>query len=280
MSRSKGLRSLFATVGAVVALTAVMVAPASAVTNGTLDGNGHPYIGLVTFHGDNGNYLWRCSGTLVAPTVFLTAGHCTEPPAASAHVWFDAGPVIPDPDFTLETRSCGGINGYPCGGYDASGTPNVHPDYNPDAFWLFDLGIVELDSPVVMSTYGVLPELNQLDALKPSRKTTFTSVGYGLQKAFPDAAAWKDVAIRQRMVAHPYLLQINTGFTGDYSLLLCNNASSGGTCFGDSGGPNFIGNTNVIAGVTSYGLNWTCAGTGGVYRVDRADDLEWIATFL
>lgn len=59
----------------------------------------------------------------------------------------------------------------------------------------------------------------------------------------------------------------NTGLTGDYSLLLSNNAHTGGTCFGD---------TNVIAGVTSYGLNGNCAGTGGVYRVDRADDLEWL----
>ncbi|MEW6568802.1 MAG: trypsin-like serine protease [Chloroflexota bacterium] len=58
---------------------------------------------------------------------------------------------------------------------------------------------------------------------------------------------------------------------------------SGGTCFGDSGGPNFIGSgsteTNVIAGVTSFGLNGNCAGTGGVYRVDQADGLEWLATF-
>jgi hypothetical protein len=45
---------------------------------------------------------------------------------------------------------------------------------------------------------------------------------------------------------------------------------------GDSGGPNFVGTSNVIAGVTSYGLNTTCAGTGGVYRVDRADDLDWL----
>ena len=40
-----------------------------------------------------------------------------------------------------------------------------------------------------------------------------------------------------------------------------------GTCFGDSGGPNFVGSSNVIAGVTSFGLNITCGGTGGVYRV-------------
>ena len=64
------------------------------------------------------------------------------------------------------------------------------------------------------------------------------------------------------------------------SLLLSNNHSTGGTCFGDSGGPNFINDTNVVGGVTSFGLNGNCAGTGGVYRVDRADDLDWLATFL
>lgn len=79
------------------------------------------------------------------------------------------------------------------------------------------------------------------------------------------------------MVATPHLLQINTpGFTGDFSLLLSNNHATGGTCFGDSGGPNFIGDSNVIAGVTSFGMNSNCAGTGGVYRVDRADDLNWL----
>ena len=81
------------------------------------------------------------------------------------------------------------------------------------------------------------------------------------------------------MVAYPHWIQINVpGFTRDFSLLLSNNPSTRGTCFGDSGGPNFIGNTNVIAGVTSFGLNGNCAGTGGVYRVDRADDLNWLVT--
>ncbi|HMO56167.1 MAG TPA: trypsin-like serine protease, partial [Roseiflexaceae bacterium] len=75
----------------------------------------------------------------------------------------------------------------------------------------------------------------------------------------------------------PHLLQINTpGFTGDFSMLLSNNSNTGGTCFGDSGGPNFIGNSNVVGGVTSYGLNGSCGGTGDVYRVDRADDLNWL----
>ena len=82
------------------------------------------------------------------------------------------------------------------------------------------------------------------------------------------------------MVANPWLLQINTGYVGDFAILLSNNAKSGGTCFGDSGGPNFIGDTNVLAGVTSFGMNPTCGGTGGVYRVDKSDDLTWLATFF
>ena len=78
------------------------------------------------------------------------------------------------------------------------------------------------------------------------------------------------------MVAYPHLIQINGGLVGDFSLLLSNNHSTGGTCFGDSGGPNFIGDSNVVGGVTSFGLNGNCAGTGGVYRVDRTDDLDWL----
>jgi hypothetical protein len=57
---------------------------------------------------------------------------------------------------------------------------------------------------------------------------TFTSVGYGLQMNFPDAAAWKEHNPKTRMVAYPHLLQINIpGFTGGFSLLLSNNAHTG-----------------------------------------------------
>lgn len=248
---------------AVIALF-VTVAPAGAVTDGELDGNGHPYVGLMVAQDAAGNPLWRCSGTLLSSKLFLTAGHCTESPAAHVEIWFAAD---------VESGIPG--NGYPFDG-DVGGTPYTHPQYDPNAFFLFDLGAVVLDKPMKMKKYGKLPGLNSLDALKPSSSTLFTSVGYGLQKSFPDAASWKDAALRIRMVANPHLLQINTGFTGDFSLLLSNNTNTGGTCFGDSGGPNFLGSSNVVAGVTSYGLNSTCGGTGGVYRVDRADDLDWL----
>ena len=256
----------------VVVLMLVMVAPTAAITDGELDGNGHPYVGLMVAQTASGAPMWRCSGTLITPTLFLTAGHCTEAPAAHVEIWFDAD---------VEAGRPG--NGYPFNG-QVGGTPYTHPQYNTNAFYLYDLGVVVLDEPMPIGSYGALPTLNQLDALKTQRgkqDVTFTAVGYGLQKSFPTAAAWKNVAQRVRMVAYPKLVQINVpGFVGDFSILLSNNAATGGTCFGDSGGPNFIGNSNVIGGVTSFGKNGNCAGTGGVYRVDRADDLNWLATFF
>jgi hypothetical protein len=277
MTRIRRSRALLASLAATIALLTAMIAPASAVTHGELDGNDHPYVGLMVAQEADGDPLWRCSGTLLSPTLFLTAGHCTEAPAAHVEIWFSAGPVPLGTGYPAAgAHPCAGITGYPCSG-DVGGTPYTHPSYNPDAFFLYDLGVVVLDEPMVMSAYGALPELNQLDALKPGKRSTFTSVGYGLQASFPDAAAWKNVAARTRMVAHPHLLQINVpGFTGDFSMLLSNNANTGGTCYGDSGGPNFLGDSNVVAGVTSFGINPTCGGTGGVYRVDRADDLDWL----
>lgn len=243
---------------------AVGLGPAGAITDGALDGNGHPYVGLMVAQDAKGTPLWRCSGTLLSSRLFLTAGHCTEAPAAHVEIWFAA-----------DVQSGIPSNGYPNKG-DVGGTPYTHPNYNPNQFYIRDLGVVVLDKAMKMSKYGKLPATNQLDSLSPGSSTTFTAVGYGLQKSFPDAASWKDQAQRVRYYANPYLLQINTGFTGDFSLLLSNNANSGGTCFGDSGGPNFVGSSSVIAGVTSYGLNGSCAGTGGVYRVDRSWNLDWL----
>jgi secreted trypsin-like serine protease len=242
---------------------------AHAIKNGDMDGDGHPYVGLMIAK-INGQPVWRCTGTLISPTLFLTAGHCTDG-VTSVEVWFDSD---------MQTDSA--AKGYPFTG-EASGIPYTHPQYNPNAFAAYDLGMVVLNQSVVMSEYGALPSLNQLDALKTRRglqDVSFTAVGYGLQQSFPDAAAWKENNVKVRMVATPELLQINGGIVGFGSLLLSNSTATGGTCFGDSGGPNFIDGTNVIAGVTSFGLNGTCSGTGGVYRVDRQDDLNWLATFM
>ena len=257
------IKSLIILVVVMVIMLAV-VGGAAAITDGELDDGRHPMVGLMVAQDADGNPLWRCSGTMIAPTVYLTAGHCTEPPAAHAEIWFadDVESGIPD-------------NGYPFTG-DVGGQTFVHPQYDPNAFYLYDLGVVVLDEPIVLDEYGSLPELDELDRMAKARgrqDTTFTAVGYGLQYINPVYVE----AERVRMLAYPKLNAINApGMTGDYSLLLSNNHSTGGTCFGDSGGPNFINKTLVVGGVTSFGLNGNCRGTGGVYRVDRADDLEWL----
>lgn len=265
------MRRVITLIAALALVLALHAGPANAITDGELDGNGHPYVGLVVAQDADGTPLWRCSGTLISSTLFLTAGHCTEAPAAHMEIWFDSD---------LEPEIAAGTSSYPFKG-DVGGTPYTHPQYDPNAFYLHDLGVVVLKKPVRMSKYGKLPALeanSAYAAAHPGSSATYTAVGYGLQKSFPTASSWKRSASRTRMFATPYIVQIDTEFTGDFSILLSNNANSGGTCFGDSGGPNFIGTSNTIGGVTSYGLNSTCGGTGGVYRVDKADDLDWLRT--
>jgi secreted trypsin-like serine protease len=257
---------------AVIVLLFALAIPANAISDGEPDGDGHPFVGLMVAQDADGNPLWRCSGTLISPTVFLTAGHCTEEPAAHAELWFDA-----------DMQTDAAAKGYPYNGV-ADGEVFTHPDFYTAPFFVHDVGVVILDEPYFTEVYGVLPVVDQLDALKTKRglqNVTFTAVGYGLQKSFPDAASWKDQAFKIRMVAYPKLIQINVpGFTGDFSMLLSNNANTGGTCFGDSGGPNFLGDSNIVAGVTSFGINSNCAGTGGVFRMDRQNVLDFVNSFL
>lgn len=266
------MRKIVTLIAALTTSTALAMSPAQAVKNGTLDGGAHPFVGLMVAQDSAGNPLWRCSGTLLSPRVFLTAGHCTEAPAAHAEIWFDA-----------DVESGIPANGYPNNG-QVGGTPHTHPDYDSANFALRDVGVIELDADVVMPRYGQLPGVNAFDAWQTARgqqKVTFTSVGYGLQESFPDAASWKEQNVRVRMVALPKLVTLNSpGSTGDFSLRLSNNAATGGTCFGDSGGPNFLGETDVLAGVTSYAVNGNCAGTGGVFRLDRSWAQDFVKSFL
>ncbi|HEU0304819.1 MAG TPA: trypsin-like serine protease [Gaiellaceae bacterium] len=265
------MRKTFALVALLAA--AVFVVPASqAITDGEVDGNNHPHVGLMIAEDANGVPMWRCSGTLLSPTVFLTAGHCVEAPAANIEIWFLSG----------SPNQIGAADGYPTNG-QVSGTPQVDPNFD---FPFRDVGVVLLDAPwnTPGNVYGTLPTLNQLDSLKTKRgqqDVWFTAVGYGLQKSFPTPADFQESRLRTRMVAYPKLNQINVpGFVGDFSMLLSNNANTGGTCFGDSGGPNFLGSSNVVAGVTSYGINGNCAGTGGVFRMDRQWALDFVTPFL
>ncbi len=267
----------------VAALLIVTLARTQAVTDGKLDGNAHPAVVLLLME-VGGRPAFRCTGTLLSPTVLLTAGHCTNN--------FPGSPYTGMRVFT-ESKVDGGINNYPFAGPNSVEAVSwaAHPLYETASFFVHDVGVVVLEEPGVVlpaSQYGVLPSTDQLDSLKTQRgqkDVTFTAVGYGLQESFPAPATFLASNTRTRYSATPHLLQINVpGFTGDFSMLLSNNHSTGGTCFGDSGGPNFLGSgpteTKTVAGITSFGINGNCAGTGGVFRTDRQNVLDFVRSFL
>ncbi len=275
MVMRSGVRATFASVLLLAACQAPVEAPTSPadftvpsrITYGTVAANRFPAVVLIVMD-VGGSPAYRCSGTVIAPKVVLTAGHCTG----------EAGEFSGMRIFT-ESDVQNGSNNYPFGGPNSikAASWKSHPQFTEANFSLHDVGVIVLEQAVSVSPseFGKLPALNSLDALRPRSSTTFTAVGYGLQRV----NAAKVTAEKVRMFAEPHLLQINTGFTGSYSLLLSNNASTGGTCFGDSGGPNFLGSdgsSRTIAGVTSFGLNGSCGGTGGVFRLDRRDVLDFV----
>ena len=267
-----------------IVLLAVTVIPASAITGNFSKDFGHPFVGLAVFYDQQGEFSHRCSGSLLTSTVFLTAGHCVEG-VSSARVYFqqDAGAHY-DPATQLDP-----VSGYP--EFCATGTEAVcttsHQLFNygyPAGFPnTKDAGLLILDTPIVVSEYGVLPEAGFLDVLATRRgqqNLDITDSGYGLSYTNPA----KTVSFRERLMAHAKLENLRSALTDGYNLQTSNNPGiGGGTCFGDSGGPVFYGDasSNLIVGITSFGLSANvCAGVDFAYRTDQADLLSWIQAHM
>ena len=236
------LRALLA--ATLVALT--LASPSAAVLDGQPDTE-HRYVGiLVTEMG--GDIVPVCSGFLVSPTVFVTAGHCID----------DLGGVLPalvsfDQTLTPDSELL-------------SGTAVPNPRFVANGSFANDVALVLLDEPVTDLGFAQLPSSNRLASVP--RSSALTVVGYGasdrhgntlvhhLARSFGEARLVKT----EKKMAH---LRMSTGI-----------------CFGDSGGPALLGASNLAVAVNSFVSNRQCEGNSFAYRLDTAEARAFLAPYL
>jgi hypothetical protein len=256
--------------------------PAQASTGGTADGDLHPDVGLIAFYDSDGRF--RCSATLVSPTIIITAAHCTSGTLGKTLVDFDT--FIDDaPPSNLPVAT------NPAAGYSAAeltaagyvwGTAYTHPQYSDftDMQNWNDVGVVVLDTPVAShgAGYPAIASVGTLDqiAKRDLQKTLFRAVGYGTEIRQDTGDNSKPIPvsypIERRYVdmpgqkLTPQILQTNGNENDPWG--------TGGTCFGDSGGPVFLG--DQLVAVTSYGYTSNCRYLGGYQRVDIAGVASWL----
>jgi len=279
------MRPRFLTLVLSILLLVGLQSPAVASTGGTPAGNKYSNVGLIMAYNEDGN-RYRCTATLIREDLLLTAAHCTDGVVGKVLVTFEseivkgnrAPTVSPfpeaDPEIGYTTAQL------QAAGFD-SGDAYVHPDYSDftDLDNWNDVGVVVLDAPVTDVAPATIAGLGTLDTIKQSRlsKTLFTAVGYGTEVRKPTEGPQKpqpmSYPLIRRYVEMPgqklteQILQTN-GNEHD-------NKGTGGTCFGDSGGPVFL-NGEVVA-VTSYGYTDNCRYLGGYQRVDIAAAQDWLA---
>jgi hypothetical protein len=246
---------------------------ANAITFGVPDNGAHPYVGTLYFKQSSGWY--SCSGTLIAPRVVLTAGHCTEEGGVTNEVTY----------VRFAEDALSGLENYSSAAKFLKkewiqGQAIPHPQYDDFAEWplTYDVGVVLLRKPVYMDTYGTLPPERFLET-SVGPKDTYTAVGYGMQGYI--RPFYMDVWARYKGTVS--LIELNSTWAGGASAKFTNNPGggngSGGTCFGDSGGPIFYGNSNMVVAVVSWG-NTPCIGVDFQFRVDTATALNFVRQYV
>ncbi len=261
----KRIRTLLLT----VMLLLASASPAHAIVFGQLDGNRHPQVGaliadLPDDEPDEGPGI-ICSGTLIAPDVFLTAGHCTAA-LESSGVAPDAVWVTFDPSFDRASPLISGMyHTHPEFGFQGpGGRSDPH-----------DLAVIVLDSAVTGVTPARLPTLGLLDR-SSLRGQRFTAVGYGTVREDKRRGPHSLFFDGQRRFAKQSFLSLTKSWL---NLSMNPSTGSGGTCYGDSGGPHFLGDTNLIVSITVTGDRF-CRATDVTYRLDTASARAFLDDFV
>jgi hypothetical protein len=265
----------FTALGAVLVVLAA-ASTALGITFGQPDGNRHPYVGAMVVRLGDGSLIPICTGTMVSERVFLTAGHCT----AALDPFFGPGNYDVGATFVSDL----GLDD-PIPGFDESdivfGEAHTHPGFagkvSASSKWI-DVGVLVLDDDPGVGQ-ATLPDegmLNRIDL----RRSWFTTVGYGVARDDKTKGFQLLFDDGMRRLSTQTATQAN-----DSWLLLAMNPSTGngGTCYGDSGGPHFLGagtgETRIVASVTSWGDRY-CRSTDWTARVDTQAVLSFVESFI
>jgi hypothetical protein len=232
----------------------IITVPASAITNGTVDGQSHPNVGGLVSPTQYSDGTWLyCTGTLISPTVFLTAAHCS-----------DDGTRV---GITFDTA-------YQAGDKVYYGTFHADPLYNQSQSDPHDIAVVVFDKPISGITPAVLPGAGSLSNLAGTQQ--FTPVGYGAYEVANGPGGLAFLYNDVRMVATGTLNTTNPSWL---RISMNPSTDNGGTCYGDSGGPNFLGTTDIIAAITVTG-DAVCRSTNVVYRLDTASARAFLSPYV